>query len=434
VEWAIEAERLGKRFMRHHRDRPTTFKEALLRGLRPASSSEPFWALREVSFQVAPGRMLGVIGANGAGKSTLLRLVGGVGRPDEGSLRTSGRIGALLDVGADFSADLTGRENVYVSGAIAGLARREIDQRLEAIVAFAELEQFIDSPLRTYSSGMQMRLGFSVAVHTRPEILLIDEVLAVGDLAFQQKCTERIARFKADGCAILLVSHDPALVRELCDETLWLRAGRVAAHGNAETVVAQYLAELETETRRRTPRLGATERTATGTPLELHQNRFGSQELQITALRLLDPAGRPLTRHRTGDPLLVELAYHAPSPLQEPIFGLTISREDGLACLDLSTTASGWVQGAGLVRLTIDRLDLNGGHYFVDAGIYERGWAYAYDYHWHVYPLLVEPPPAHKGVLRPPHRWEPRPDPRASFGAGPPEAVSPEACPRAVGT
>ena len=410
MERAIEAERLGKRFARRQGDRPSTLKEAVLRGLRPVPPGEPFWALREVSFELAPGQMLGVIGANGAGKSTLLRLAGGVGRPDEGAIRTSGRIGALLDVGADFHADLSGRENVYVSGVIAGLSRREIDQRLDSIVAFAELEQFIDNPLRTYSSGMQMRLGFSVAVHTEPDVLLIDEVLAVGDVAFQRKCTERIARFKEQGCAILLVSHDANLVRELCDEALWLRGGRVAAHGGADAVVEQYLAEMQAETRRRTPRTASLERTAQGAVLELSRNRFGSQEAQIRGLRLLDPAGQPLATLSTGAPLTVEIDYLAPAPIQAPIFGVTISREDGLPCLDVSTIASQVdlpaIHGSGVVRLRLERLDLNGGHYYVDAGIYERSWAYAYDYHWHAYPLNVEPTANHQCVLRAPHRWE----------------------------
>jgi len=223
---------LGKQFRRYHRDRPVTLKEAVVRGLRQMKPVEQFWALREVSCSVAAGRTLGMIGNNGAGKSTLLRLIGGVGRPDEGSVQVHGRIGALLDLGLGFHPDLTGRENVFVSGVIAGLTRHEVAQRFDSIVAFAELQQSIDSPLRTYSSGMQMRLAFAVAIHTEPEILLIDEVLAVGDLAFQRKCLQRIARFKAEGCTILLVSHDATLIQQLCDEVLWLRGGRLVAHGD----------------------------------------------------------------------------------------------------------------------------------------------------------------------------------------------------------
>jgi lipopolysaccharide transport system ATP-binding protein len=214
---------------------------------------EWFWALRDVSFSVSPGRMTGVIGPNGAGKSTLLQLIGGVGRPDEGSVQAYGRIGALLDLGAGFHPELTGRENVFINGVISGLTRHEVAQQFDSIVAFAELDEFIDSPLRTYSSGMQMRLGFAVAVHIVPDILLIDEVLAVGDLAFQNKCLERIAHFKAQGCAILFVSHSTNSIQQFCEEALWLHQGKLVAYGPAEVVAGQYVAEMSAETRRPTP-------------------------------------------------------------------------------------------------------------------------------------------------------------------------------------
>jgi lipopolysaccharide transport system ATP-binding protein len=238
---AVVVENLGKRFRRYHADRPWTLHEALLRGFRKLGPAECFWGLREVSFRAVPGRMIGVVGRNGAGKSTLLRLIGGVGWPDEGSVRTRGRVGALLNLGAGFHADLTGRDNAFVAGVISGLTRREVTERFDSIVAFAELERFIDNPLRTYSTGMQMRLAFAIAVHVEPEILLIDEVLSVGDLAFQRKCLERIARFKAEGCTIILVSHEASLVRELCDEAIWLSAGRLRAQGSAKMVVNQSL-------------------------------------------------------------------------------------------------------------------------------------------------------------------------------------------------
>jgi lipopolysaccharide transport system ATP-binding protein len=206
-----------------------------------------FWALRNVSFTVAAGHMLGVIGANGAGKSTLLSLVGRVMRPDQGLIQLNGRVGGLLDLGADFHPDLTGRENVFTSAIIGGLTHHEVSRRFASIVDFAQLEAFIDSPLRTYSLGMRMRLAFAVMVHLEPEILLIDEVLAVGDISFQQKCLERINQFKQKGCAILFVSHDAETVRQFCDEGLWLQRGQVAAHGRAATVVERYLAAMATE-------------------------------------------------------------------------------------------------------------------------------------------------------------------------------------------
>jgi lipopolysaccharide transport system ATP-binding protein len=242
---AIVVQGLSKQFRRYHHDRPWTLQEAFLRGLRRMRPVERFSALCDVSFSVAPGRMLGVVGQNGAGKSTLLRLIGGIGRPDAGRVKIRGRIGALLDLGAGFHPDLTGRENVLIGGVINGLTLREVTERFDAIVAFSELREFIDNPLRTYSSGMWMRLAFAVAVHVEPEILLIDEVLAVGDLAFQRKCIERITQFKAKGCTIVLVSHDVGLIRGFCDEALWLREGRLVAHGAADEVVSQYVTEVD---------------------------------------------------------------------------------------------------------------------------------------------------------------------------------------------
>jgi len=239
---AIIVQGLGRQFRRYHLDRPWTLQEAVQRGLRRMAPVERFWALREVSFSVAPGRALGVVGPNGAGKSTLLRLLGGVGRPDEGTIEVHGRLGALLELGAGFHPDLTGRENLFINGLISGLTRREVATRLESILAFAELQDFIDNPLRTYSSGMQMRLAFAVAIHTDSEIFLIDEVLAVGDLSFKRKCLERIAQLKREGCTMVLVSHNPTTIREFCDEAIWLQAGRIVAHGAPDVVVGQYAA------------------------------------------------------------------------------------------------------------------------------------------------------------------------------------------------
>jgi lipopolysaccharide transport system ATP-binding protein len=412
----IAVENLGKRFNRRRADHPRTFKEAVLCGPRDilhrrrAREAEEFWALRDISFSIPKGRMVGIVGPNGAGKSTLLRLIGGIGRADEGSVTVNGRIGALLELGSGFQPDLTGRENVYVSGVIAGLTRHEIAQRFGAIVDFAELEAFIDSPLRTYSTGMQMRLGFAVAVHTDPDILLIDEVLAVGDLAFQRKCLERIEQFKARGCTILLVSHDAHSIEQLCDEALWLRRGQLIAMGPPEVVTRQYVEEMSVETQRRTPTTAPNTLTPSGAELRINENRFGSLECKIVAVRLLDHQGYTVTELDSGDPLQVKIEFLAPEPIESPIFGVTISQEDGTVCYDAATDGSGYrlptLHGPGRISLHLDRLDLIGTRYYVDVGIYERDWTYTYDYHWHVYPLIVRPTPGEKGILRPPHRWQ----------------------------
>jgi lipopolysaccharide transport system ATP-binding protein len=401
---AIIVNKLGKRYSRYHAERPVTIMETVLSGLRRMKPVEYFWALRDVSFTVSPGQMLGILGHNGAGKSTLLQLIGGVGCPDEGRIKVNGRIGALLDLGAGFHGDLTGRENVFVTAVVAGLTRREVARRFDAIVEFAELEQFIDNPVRTYSTGMQMRLAFSVAVHTNPDVLLVDEFLSVGDLAFQAKCLQRIAQLKEAGCAIVLISHSVEQIQELCDYALWLRHGEIVAHGEPAVVAGQYRSEMRSQTQKRTP-LRPPQLTQSGVELRVNENRFGSLEIEITEVRLL-----PLSEINCGDGLSVEIEYLSTQAIDAPIFGITISREDGQVCCDISTEAVGlslpMIQGKGQITLHFDRLDLGGGQYFVDVGVYEKNWAYAYDYHWHVYSLLIYSPISEKSILSPPIRWE----------------------------
>jgi lipopolysaccharide transport system ATP-binding protein len=266
VEHTIAAVGLGKRFRRHLPDRARTIQEAVVRSLHRAGPTPWFCGLRNVTFQIAPGSMIGVIGRNGAGKSTMLRLIGGIGRPDDGTVTVRGQISGLLNLGVGFHGDLTGRENVFVEGVIGGLWRRDVAARFDAIIDFAEVGDLVDSPLRTYSTGMQMRLAFAVAIHTEPDVLLIDEVLAVGDHAFQRKCVDRIRLLKARGCTIVLVSHDSGLVGNLCDEVLWLESGQLVAHGPADEIVSRYstaLARFMRDDTRSTPEAAAIDSGAT---------------------------------------------------------------------------------------------------------------------------------------------------------------------------
>ncbi len=407
---AILVQRLGKQYRRYHADKPVTLQEAILRGMRGLAPVEDFWALRDISFRVEPGQMIGIIGANGAGKSTLLRLVGGVGKPDEGKLEVHGRIGALLDLDAGFHPDLTGRENVFINGVIAGLTRREVAQRFNSIVSFAELEEFIDNPLRTFSTGMQMRLGFAVAAHTEPEILLIDEVLAVGDLAFQAKCLNRINQFREEGTTILLVSHDVSLIQELCDKALWLHAGRIVAEGSPEVVGQEYTAKMMQQAELASPAEATGVRTSGGIELRINRNRFGSMEIEITNVRLMDRNGLDISELESNDPLRVEIEYLSPQPVYSPIFSVSITREDGLVCFDTDTQAAELilppVEGQGRIALDIERLSLKDGHYNVDVGVFERNWSYAYDYHWDAYPLRILAVNGRKDLAPPTGRWE----------------------------
>jgi lipopolysaccharide transport system ATP-binding protein len=393
---AIAISGLGKRFRRYDPDRAWTFQEALMARLRGHRPAQYFWGLRDITLSVPRGRAVGLIGRNGAGKSTLLRLMGGIGRPDEGSIQVQGRISGLLDLGVGFHSDLTGKENIFISGVIGGLTRREIAERYDSIVEFAELREFIDSPLRTYSSGMHMRLAFSVAIHTEPDILLIDEVLAVGDIGFQRKCLDRIAEFKERGCTIAMVSHDPGLIQGLCDDAVWLDEGRIREVGPAARVVGQYVHEMETL--RRTPVTHPPVLASTGIELRVHENRFGSFELELERVQLLDSYEKPTAELMDDGPLMVELEYCSRDGIRDPIFAVTILDAEERVCYD--TNSQGAFQavpesnGRGVVEVSIAGLDLDNGKYYVDVGAYEREWAYTYDYHWKAYPIVINRAPS----------------------------------------
>jgi lipopolysaccharide transport system ATP-binding protein len=400
---AIEASGVGKRYRRHASNRPQTLKEALLRGFRGVHG-ERFWALDDVTFSVEAGRTLGLIGVNGAGKSTLLRILAAVESADRGSVRVEGRVGAILEIGAGFHPELTGRENAILASVIAGLSRREAIARLPEVVAFAQLEEFIDSPLRTYSTGMYARLAFAIASHVDPEILLIDEALSVGDLAFQARCIDRIQAFKRAGVTSIIVSHDATRIRDLCDEVLWLGHGRVIAQGPAMEITARYVSANAERTRRSTPKDAPVVETLSGTELRLHENRFGTQEATISAVRLLDAWGHACSAVSTGSAVAVEVEFDLPAHIHDVNVGITLRRGDDAVCLDATThVASPATHGAA--RLDVTRLDVAAGRYAFDVGIYSLDWERTYDYHYGAYPLSIVGPAGGAGMLAPPLAW-----------------------------
>ncbi len=242
--FAIEVEKVSKRFRMRTVQPHTTFKTAFVEavlGRKEPTRDSGFYALTDVTLSVEKGRTFGIVGRNGSGKSTLLKLLAGILRPDSGRVQVNGKVSSLLELGAGFHPEFTGRENVFINGIVLGLSKKEVERQFDEIVRFAELEAFIDEPVRTYSSGMYMRLGFAVAVHTDPDILLIDEILAVGDEAFQKKCYEKIAEFQRKGKTMVLVSHDLHAVEQWCDEAVWLGEGTVRASGAPKEVVERYL-------------------------------------------------------------------------------------------------------------------------------------------------------------------------------------------------
>ncbi len=422
---AIEVSNVSKSFRRYRPDRPMMLQEVLAHGLKGFRTSEQFWALQDVSFSVPRGRAVGIIGTNGSGKSTLLRLVGGIGSVDSGRVRVNGRIGALLDLGSGLHGDLTGRENVIVAGVLNGLSRREVLRRFDAIVAFSEIEKFIDNPMRTYSSGMQMRLAFAINVHTNPDVLLIDEVLAVGDAAFQRKCLARIKEFKANGCSILLVSHGLAVVQKLCDEVLWMNGGRLMAHGPVRDVVRQYEAHVgysmepelvvEAVAAPDVPSLPATPAVAAAAvvpelavaPVEGGPAAGG---VRIVAVGLLDGTGHPLGEFRSGQPLQVAIDFEAQDAPVTPRFRVRVVREDGLVCCDLVTdgidTSRAPATSRGRMVLILDRLDLNSGHYGVDVVPHSEAATIGAGVHTPGCPLVIVGESVREAVLDVPHRWQ----------------------------
>lgn len=401
----IEAVSVGRRY-RHgvSPSGPLTWRK-LLSNRGPRRGLQPVWALREVSFSVEAGRSLGLVGPNGAGKSTLLRLIGGIGRPDEGRLEVNGRVAALFELGQDFHPELTGRANAITAGVIAGFTRKEMLQRLPAVMEYADLGRFIDSPLRIYSSGMKARLAFAVAIHTDPDVLLVDEALAVGDVGFQRRCLESMRGLRAAGVTIVVASHSVDEVRAICDHVMWLQAGSVVTSGPPDEVIRRYEEITARRTELLTPHHGDGTPTAQGVRLELHKNRFGTQEARIDSVRLLGPWPEDHSAGLTGSPLRVEVLASVPEHLQPAALSVKlIRRRDGLMCLDTSTTVSA---STDLVRVTagIERLDLSPGEYSFDVGLFSEDWDRTYDFHKAAYELQVTGPGPAGALWAPPVGW-----------------------------
>jgi lipopolysaccharide transport system ATP-binding protein len=373
-----------------------------------ARRGERRWALRDVSLEIQRGESLGVIGQNGAGKSTLLRLTAGVGRPTLGRIRVPQSTASVLNLGDLFDPELTGSENARTIAMVSGLRKAQAKAVVPAAIAFAEVEDFADAPVRTYSDGMKLRLAFGVVAQLRPEVLLLDEVMAVGDLRFQKKCLERIQELRAHGTTLLFASHDLDQIVEECDRAIWLQGGSVRAAGDAAEVVGAYRAAMTTTTMELTPASPATD---DGSSLELRRNRFGSQEVTIDEVRVSGADGAEAAELRAGDPLVVTLVIRSHrGPVRGAAAAVSISRtSDGVVCCDSNTETDGVslgrLESETTVVLRYDRLDLLPGHYLIEVGIYAPDWEFAYDLHTQAYDLHVTGRREAHGVYRPPHRW-----------------------------
>ena len=424
-----------------------TLKSALLdrsltAGLRP---EETIQALDDLSFEVEPGEAFGVIGSNGSGKSTLLKILAGILRPSRGTVEVDGRVAALIELGAGFHPEISGRENIYINGVVLGLSRAEVERRFDDIVEFSGLGDFIDEPVKNYSSGMYVRLGFSVAIHTDPDVLLVDEVLAVGDEAFSHRCLRRIEEFLATGRTVLLVSHSLGLVEEFCTRVLWLDGGRKRVLGSPRRVADAYrqaVAEEEGREHQRakeareseierddsppredgepagqaTPEAETATATEPGTEPEsepkpdsaTEPRRWGSRQAEIVGARLVDSSGAERYHFASGESVTFELDLEAHEELADVVFGVGIFTPRGVECFGTNTHLEGFVSsrlaGRATARLTCENLRLAPGEYLLDVAVHARD-GNPYDYHRRILSFTVTARGAGVGVYFPERRW-----------------------------
>jgi homopolymeric O-antigen transport system ATP-binding protein len=412
----VQFENVSKRFRRQTVQPYTSLKTAVVDCLlrrREARREAPLQALKEITFTVQQGQTLGIIGRNGSGKSTLLKLVAGIYRPDYGSIAVHGKVGALLELGAGFHPEFSGRENVLINGVILGLSKREVRRRFDAIVRFAELEDFIDEPVKTYSSGMYARLGFAVIVHADLDVLLIDEILAVGDEQFQQKCFERLQALQQHGKTIILVSHVPLAVEQWCDEAVWLHEGIIRDRGTPTSVIQKYRAVTTTPDGQLATAISPQgDKPLPPETLDIKPERRGNREVELILIGLGDATGAERHTYRRGEQARVSIHYTVHRPIEAPVFRLTLLREDGLWCYGTDTAVDGvplsMLGKEGTVEVLLERLDLLPGTYYVDVAV-DDGDGQVYDYHHRLYKFVMTAE-VHEGeALRIPHRWSIRP-------------------------
>jgi ABC-2 type transport system ATP-binding protein/lipopolysaccharide transport system ATP-binding protein len=419
---AIELDRVTRVYQKYSaRHRFQTFKSALVKGdlFRSLKPDELVVALDKVSLHVEKGMTFGVIGENGSGKSTLLKIISGIAKPTSGRLKVNGKISALIELGAGFHPEISGRENVFINGIMLGLSKKEISRKFDEIVRFAELEQFIDAPVKTYSSGMYMRLGFSIAINVNPEVLLIDEVLAVGDAAFVPKCLDRIDDFRRRKKTILFVSHDLTTVAKICDRVAWMKGGKIRMLGEPKRVVDAYLQDvvIKQEEDFQERRVQAAAPAAEPSPApdpelavedEKREQRWGKREIEIRKVTLKTSRGEEKHVFHPEEGMVVEMDVAAHEPLKDFVFGIGIFNSQGISCYGTNTDLEDLdpvsISGEGQVTFRIERLGLINGTYYLDVAVHKRD-GYPYDYHRNLYSFLVSSTLRDVGVVRLSHAW-----------------------------
>jgi lipopolysaccharide transport system ATP-binding protein len=392
----VEFDGVWKKFRRGERHDslrdliPAAARRLFRRGARPALSAAEFWAVRDISFAVGPGEALGIIGPNGAGKSTILKLLTRILRPTRGRAEVRGRAGALIEVAAGFHPDLTGRENLYLQGAIMGMRRAEITRKFDEIVEFSGVGEFIDTPVKRYSSGMNARLGFAIAAHLDPDVLLIDEVLSVGDVAFQEKCVAHMRAMLARGVPLVFVSHNLSAVTSLCTRAIVLARGQLVFDGQPADAVREYRGVL--------PALNAAPA----------RDDDGSSPVRITAVAVTAPGSAPATVESGGE-LRIRIGYHASRPVQAHV-AVDIHNAEGVYCAGINTQMDGRtldpLTGTGAVDLVIPRLWLLPGCYLISAGILDGRRLHPLDVQPRAHPVTVYSPRRDFGLVCLDHAWE----------------------------
>ncbi len=374
-DFAVDAHGVSKRFLRHM-DRRQSIKERIVRGR--SKSTQDFWAVKDVTLQVPKGSVYGLIGHNGSGKSTMLKLITGIYRPTSGSIHTDGRVAALIELGAGFHPEMSGRENIKLNGSILGLSKKEITDATDEIIDFSGLRDFIDDPVKHYSSGMYVRLGFAVAVNLKPDVLLVDEVLAVGDEEFQRKCFDHLSALRRSGKTIMVVSHSLGQIESLCDEVTWLEHGTVQETGPATTVVASYLKRVNSEESARNPRITATRDLAAIANDDAGTGgaRTGTSAITVTKAEVVDAEGNALDHAETGSTFFVKVDLDAHEEVLGPNVRIALQHDSGTLVAMLGNHRHGvdygYVKGQRTVTVGLTDNPLLPGRYIVHIDVFDH--------------------------------------------------------------
>lgn len=411
---AIEVKNLKKKY-KVYLDKGNQLKERILFSKR--NRYEERWVLNGISFDIKKGEAIGLIGHNGCGKSTTLKLLTRIIYPDEGTIEMQGRVSSLIELGAGFHPDMSGRENIYTNAAIFGLNKKEIDERIDDIIEFSELEEYIDNPVRTYSSGMYMRLAFSVAINVKADILLIDEILAVGDAGFQAKCFNKLQEIKAEGTTIVIVSHSSTQIEQICDRSIWIDKGLIAAEGKPRDINPLYLGRMAEERAEKAKKKdgAAIERKqdeANGgleTSLKDNSNRYGNKKAVISKIEVLNSKEEQTYSFKTGEKMSIRVSYKVNEFIANTTFGIGIFRKDGAQCYGTNTLIDRYdgisIDKDGEIEIVINPLNLIQGSYTVDLAI-EEDQGLPVDYWKKAFKFDVYSEIGDVGIARLEHEWK----------------------------